>query len=102
LTHRPEIVRPGHRVSTFGGDVAELHPQLVDAAGYKNVWVVGGGNVAAQFVDADLIDELVVSYAPCTLGSGGPLLPTKSEWTLVESGTNRDFLCARWRKATAG
>jgi len=99
LTHRPEIVRPDHPVQAFAGDVAELHPQLVQAAGYKDVWVVGGGDAAAQFVRAGLVDELVVTYAPCTLGSGGLLLPVKSEWSLIESGINRDFVCARWRKA---
>jgi dihydrofolate reductase len=99
LTHRPQIVEPGHRVSTFNGNVAALHPQLVKAAGYKKVWVIGGGDVAAQFVRAGLIDELIITYAPCTLGSGGQLLPMSSAWTLIESGVNRDFLCARWRKA---
>jgi dihydrofolate reductase len=99
LTHRPEIVVPGHPVHVFNGDVRELYPRLAQAAGYKDVWVVGGGDVAAQFVDAGLVDELVVTYAPCTLGSGGRLLPTKSEWTLVDSAVNGDFVCARWRKA---
>jgi dihydrofolate reductase len=99
VTHRPQIVAPGHHVSVFDGDITELHPQLVRDAGHRDVWVVGGGEVAAQFVAAGLVDELVVSYAPCTLGSGGRLLPARSEWTLVESGTNGEFLCARWRKA---
>jgi dihydrofolate reductase len=99
LTHRPQILRPNHPVQTFAGDVAELHPLLVQVAGYKDVWVVGGGDTAAQFVHAGLVDELVVSYAPCTLGSGGRLLPTKSEWSLIESTVNRDFVCARWRRA---
>jgi dihydrofolate reductase len=99
LTHRPEIVVPGQPVISFSGDVTELHPLLVEAAGYKDVWIVGGGDAAAQFVQAGLVDELVVTYAPCTLGEGGRLLPTKSDWTLVDSGVNRDFVCARWRKA---
>ena len=99
LTHRPQIVAPGHPASTFDGDVTELHPELVRAAGYRDVWVVGGGDAAAQFVRAGLVDELIITYAPCTLGTGGRLLPARSEWTLVESGVNRDFICARWRKA---
>jgi dihydrofolate reductase len=99
LTHRPNIVRAGDRVHAFHGDVTELHPQLLQAAGYQDVWVVGGGEAAAQFVSAGLIDELIVSYAPCTLGTGGRLLPSRSEWKLIESGVNGDFICARWRKA---
>lgn len=99
LTHRPEIVRTGHAVKAFQGDVTELHPLLVQAAGYQDVWVVGGGEVAAQFASAGLIDELIVSYAPCTLGTGGRLMPLHTEWNLIESVVNGDFVCARWRKA---
>ena len=60
----------------------------VGAAG-KDVWVIGGGDVAAQFVAAGLIDEMIVSYAPCSLGGGSPVLPIRSEWVLVESGGQR-------------
>jgi dihydrofolate reductase len=99
LTHRPQIVAEGHPVQVFDGDVTELHPKLVSAAAGKDVWVVGGGDVAAQFVDAGLVDEMIVSYAPCSLGRGSRVLPIRSEWALVESGVNGDFVCARWRKA---
>ena len=98
LTHRPGIIAEGHEVQTFDGDVVDLHPTLVSAAGDKNVWVVGGGNVAAQFATAGLIDEMIVSYAPCTLGAGSRVLPMRSEWTLAESAVNGDFVCARWRR----
>jgi dihydrofolate reductase len=99
LTHRPQIVADGHPVQVFDGDVAELHPKLVSAAAGKDVWVVGGGETAAQFATAGLIDEMIVSYAPCSLGAGARLLPIKSEWGLVESGVNGDFVCVRWRKS---
>lgn len=99
LTHRPEIIAVGHDVQTFAGSVAELHATLVSAAADKNVWVVGGGDVAAQFVAAGLIDEMIVAYAPCTLGSGSRVLPVRSEWALVASAVNADFVCAHWRRA---
>jgi dihydrofolate reductase len=99
VTHRPQIIADAHPVQTFDGDVAELHPKLVSAAAGKDVWVVGGGDVAAQFVTAGLIDEMIVTYAPCSLGGGSRLLPIRSEWALVESAVNGDFVCARWRKA---
>jgi dihydrofolate reductase len=103
LTHRPQIISAGHPVQVFEGDVAELHPRLVAAAAGKDVWVMGGGEVAAQFVTAGLIDEMTVSYAPCSLGAGSPVLPVRSEWALAESALNGDFVCARWvRSRTAG
>jgi dihydrofolate reductase len=96
LTSRPEIIEAGHPVQTFDGDVAELHAKLVSSAAGKDVWVVGGGNVAAQFVAAGLIDEMIVSYAPCSLGTGAPVLPLRSEWRLTETAVNGDFVCAQW------
>lgn len=99
LTSRPQIIADGHPVQAFDGDVAELHPKLVGAAEGKDVWIVGGGATAAQFVSANLIDEMIVSYAPCSLGAGAPVLPIRSEWALAEIAMNRDFVCARWRRA---
>ncbi|QZT63093.1 dihydrofolate reductase family protein [Mycolicibacterium austroafricanum] len=99
LTHRPGIIADGHDVRTFVGDVADLHPVLEKAAAGKNVWLVGGGDVAAQFVAAGLVDEMIVSYAPCTLGAGSRVLPMRSEWALVSSAVNADFVCAHWRRA---
>ncbi|HET7665319.1 MAG TPA: dihydrofolate reductase family protein [Mycobacterium sp.] len=99
LTHHPQIIVEAHPVHTFSGDVAQLHPELVSTAAGKDVWVVGGGETAAQFVTSGLIDEMIVTYAPCSLGGGSRLLPIRSEWVLVESGVNGDFVCARWRKA---
>jgi dihydrofolate reductase len=78
------------------GPVAAVHPALVAAADHKDVWVVGGGALAAQFSDAGLLDELWVQYAPVTLGAGSPLLPRHLELRLVEVLRNRDFACARY------
>jgi dihydrofolate reductase len=102
LTHRRNIVVGGHPVQTFDGDVRELHPELVAAAAGKDVWVVGGGEVAAQFVTAGLVDEMVVSYTPCSLGSGSRVLPIRSEWALTDAAVNGDFVCARWSAQCAG
>jgi dihydrofolate reductase len=99
LTHRPQIVADGHPVIVHTGTVEDLHPALVAAAGERDVWVVGGGDVAAQFVAAGLVDEVIVSYAPCSLGAGARVLPIRSEWALAESAVNGDFICARWVRA---
>ncbi|UXA18356.1 dihydrofolate reductase family protein [Mycobacterium sp. SMC-4] len=99
MTHRSDLVVDGHPVHTFAGSAEELFPQLVAAAGEKNVWVVGGGNIAAQFIAAGLVDEMVVAYAPCSLGAGARLLPMRSEWRLAESAVNGDFVIARWCRA---
>src|ERR1700712_400687 len=99
LTSRPGIVAGGHPVRAFEGPVEDLYPSLVAAAGERHVWLVGGGQVAAQFVAAGLVDEMIVTYAPCSLGRGAPVLPHRSEWVLQEVGRNGEFVCARWASA---
>ena len=69
---------------------------MARAAGERNRWVVGGGDLAGQFADAGLLDEVLVSIAPVTLGAGAPLLPRRLELRLEETGRNGDFTCARF------
>ena len=73
-----------------------MHEKLVAAAGGRNVWIVGGGDLVGQFADAGLLDEVIVSIAPVTLGAGAPLLPRHVELQLEEVGRNVDFVCARY------
>jgi dihydrofolate reductase len=54
-------------------EAGDLHPEMLAAAGDRNLWVVGGGNVASQFADDGLLDELIVTIVPVVLGSGKPL-----------------------------
>ena len=57
------------------GDVRPVHEAMVEAAGGKNVWIVGGGELAGRFYDHGLLDELFVQVGSVTLGAGKPLLP---------------------------
>jgi dihydrofolate reductase len=68
---------PAADVRFVRGDVRPVHREMVAAAGDGNVWVVGGGELAGQFHDAGLLDELIVQVAPVTLGGGAPLLPRR-------------------------
>ena len=51
------------------------HEEMRRAAGGKNIWLAGGGDLVGQFHDAGLLDEIIVQIASVTLGSGKPLLP---------------------------
>jgi dihydrofolate reductase len=61
------------------------------------VWLVGGGELVGQFHDAGLLDEVILSVAPVTLGAGAPLLPRRIDLELLEVARNRDFACTRHR-----
>lgn len=77
FTSRQLPVRAGADVRFVSGDVAAVHPDLVTAAAGKDIWVVGGGDLAGQFLDAGLLDELQISVTPVTLTGGAPLLPRR-------------------------
>ena len=94
FTHRVLPVVPDAAIEFTSADVAAVHAEMVRAAGEGNVWIVGGGDLAGQFADAGLLDEVIVSIAPATLGGGAPLLPRRIELRLDELGRNSDFVSA--------
>jgi dihydrofolate reductase len=96
FTHRSLTVVPDAPVTFTSADVAEVHAEMLEAAGGRNVWLVGGGDLVGQFADAGLLDEVHVTIAPVTLGGGAPLLPRRIELRLEEAGRNGDFACARY------
>ena len=96
FTHRELTVVPGADIHFVRGDVPSVHAEMAEAAGGKNVWVVGGGDLAGQFADAGLLDEVIVYVAPVTLGAGAPLLPRRLELRLEETGRNGDFVASRY------
>nr|WP_157397668.1 MULTISPECIES: dihydrofolate reductase family protein [Ramlibacter] len=68
---------PGARIRFVRGDVRPVHAEMRAAAGGKNLWLVGGGDLVGQFHDAGLLDEVIVQVGSVTLGSGKPLLPRR-------------------------
>jgi dihydrofolate reductase len=97
FTHRELLAPEGADVRFVQDDVRGVHGEMVAAAGEKDVWIVGGGELAGQFADAELLDEVWVQYAPVTLGAGAPLLPRPLDLELLEVAQNRSFLCGRYR-----
>jgi dihydrofolate reductase len=77
FTHRSLPAVPGARLRFVSGDVRPVHAAMCAAAGDRNLWIVGGGELAGAFTDAGLLDELILGVAPVTLGAGAPLLPRR-------------------------
>ena len=79
LSSRPLPQIAGADIRFRKGDVEALWPELTEAAGAGDIWIVGGGDLVGQFADAGHLDEIRVSVAPVTLASGKPLLPRRIE-----------------------
>jgi dihydrofolate reductase len=67
----------GANIRFVEGDVRQVHAEMRAAAGAKNIWIVGGGDLAGQFYDAGLLDELTIQIGSATLGKGKPLFPRR-------------------------
>jgi len=96
FTHRELPVVPNAQVEFTSAQVADVHARMASAAGGRNVWLVGGGDLVGQFADKGLLDEVLVSIAPVTIGGGAQLLPRRIELRLEELGRNGDFASARY------
>jgi dihydrofolate reductase len=59
------------------GDVRNIYTEMRTAAGGKNIWIVGGGDLAGQFYDVGLLDELIIQIGSVTLGKGKPIFPRR-------------------------
>lgn len=96
FTHRG--LTPIHEsIRVVSGSPASQRETLEAAAGDRNVWVVGGGDLAAQFASDSMLDEVTISYAPATVGAGRPLFTKAFDFELVEWARNKAFLCGRYR-----
>ena len=69
VTHRPEEA-PADAGFTFVDGVDEAIAQAREAAGGKDVFVMGGADVIRQALRAGHVEELSISIAPVVLGGG--------------------------------
>lgn len=70
----------------------------------KNIWLMGGGELARAFLKEDLVDELYIGIVPTLLGEGIPLFPSgfpQREFELVENKTYSRSMIALKYKRTA-
>jgi dihydrofolate reductase len=69
VTHRPEDAPPDGGF-TFVNGLDEAVIQAREAAGGKDVSVMGGADVIRQALRAGIVEELTISLAPVVLGGG--------------------------------
>ena len=69
VTHRPEE-QPEGAGFTFVSGVEEAVARAKEAAGGKDVHIMGGADVIRQALEAGLVEELTIIVAPVVLGGG--------------------------------
>ena len=79
FTTRELPVPEGADIRFVSGPVADVLAEIRAAAGDGDIWVVGGGDLAGQFLDAGALDEIALSVAPVALTAGAPLFPRRVE-----------------------
>lgn len=67
LTHK---ALPSQRGITFTDEGPEGLLRRLQARPGKGIWICGGAQVVRQLMEADLIDEYVISVIPVLLGGG--------------------------------
>ncbi|MEZ5085985.1 MAG: dihydrofolate reductase family protein [Tessaracoccus sp.] len=98
LSHHEREPIDGAELHFASGDVAAVIDQIKTTVADPDgvVWLVGGGDLAGQLADVGLLDEVIVSYAPVTLGAGAPLLSRRVQLRWQSSEVCGDFICARY------
>jgi dihydrofolate reductase len=69
VTHRPQE-QPEGGAFTFVSGVEAAVERALDAAGGKDVHIMGGAEIIRQSLAAGVVDELTVIVAPVVLGGG--------------------------------
>jgi len=71
MTHRA-LNNGSDHVVAIDGTPSDVYQQIAEQR-CQHLWLVGGADLASQFLQQGLIDRIVVSVMPVVLGSGIPL-----------------------------
>ena len=88
-THR-ELTPMVPTVQAVSGDIAQLVARAKELAGDRDVYL-DGGDLVRQGLEADLVDELCLTFLPVLLGEGIKLfdgLTRRSDWIFTDHATH--------------
>ena len=57
----------------------------------KDIWLMGGGEIIASFLDEQAIDEFVISVVPVFIGDGIPLIARRHRHVLLDLQSTERF-----------
>ncbi|HEX5251659.1 MAG TPA: dihydrofolate reductase family protein [Gaiellales bacterium] len=97
LTHRP-LDPPNPDVTILSGDIGDAVATALDAAGDKNLEILGA-DVAGQALGRGLVDEILVYVVPVVLGDGIRFSPpglARVDLEPIDSRRSRDATILRF------
>src|SRR5436190_21364549 len=80
--HAPPAGAPS-AVEFVNGAIGPFVSRLREQPG-KDIWLMGGGEIIASFLDEQAIDEFVISVAPVFIGDGIPLIARRHRHVPLE------------------
>jgi dihydrofolate reductase len=94
---------PGEREGmTFVNGSPQALVEKIRRSKGKDIWLMGGGEIARDFLKADLVDELHLGVVPVLLGEGRPLFPSgfpQRNFELIENKTfSRGLISLKYRR----
>ncbi|MDD7969381.1 dihydrofolate reductase family protein [Actinomycetospora lemnae] len=93
FTHQT-LAAPAGDITFLQGHPSEHRSRIETVADGRDVWMVGGGGLAADFAEAGMLNDILLTFAPVTLGAGKPLFPRRFNLQLRDQGRSGPFLTA--------
>ncbi len=87
--HAPPADAPAG-VEFLSGAIGPFVSRLREQPG-KNIWLMGGGELIASFLDAQAIDEFVISVVPVFIGDGIPLIARRHRHVPLDLQSSERF-----------
>lgn len=69
ITHRKMPIVADANITLYSGNLSKLVSKIQKKT-KKNIWLVGGGQLAQSFLRAGLVDRIILSTIPIILGEG--------------------------------
>jgi dihydrofolate reductase len=77
-------------VEFVNGAIGPFVTRLRELPG-KDIWLMGGGDLIASFLDEQAIDEFVITVVPVFIGDGIPLIARRHRHVLLDLHSSERF-----------
>jgi dihydrofolate reductase len=78
-------------IQVVSGSVREHNELMRAQAGNNDIWLVGGGKLASQFLIAGLLNRVDITYAPVVLGAGTQLFSEPHHMASLQLRSTQTF-----------